>query len=197
MEGFSDGVFAVAITLLSLGLVVPSPADRVHTLAHGLLAEWPSYAAYLIAFLTIGIIWINHHVALQRLRRPDHALAMLNLLLLLTVTTIPFTAHLAATYLRQDASGTLATAVFSADMLWMSASFAAFNWFMLFRRRELLDPNFAEIPPKQVLIRAAAGVIPYTLATGLAFISPYISLVIIGLTAVYYTMPIAAGEPST
>jgi uncharacterized membrane protein len=197
MEGFSDGVFAVAITLLSLGLVVPSPDDRRHTLAHGLLAQWPSYVAYFVAFLTIGIIWINHHVALRRLVRPDHALLILNLMLLLSITTIPFGANLMATYLRQDdADAKLAAAVFSADMLWMSVSFVTFNWFAVFRRRALLEPGVAEMMPGKALIRAGIGMIPYSLAIALAFLSPYISLAIIGVTAIYYALPIASGALS-
>jgi uncharacterized membrane protein len=61
LEAFSDGVFAIAITLLVLDLKVPAPGSG--RLGHELLAQWPSYAAYVISFLTIGIIWINHHAA--------------------------------------------------------------------------------------------------------------------------------------
>src|SRR5580704_15112559 len=75
LEAFSDGVIAVAITLLVLNIGVPSFAEtKHHGLAHALWRNWPVYAAFLTSFLTIGIIWINHHVAIRRLREPDHAI---------------------------------------------------------------------------------------------------------------------------
>jgi uncharacterized membrane protein len=90
VEAFSDGVIAVAITLLALDLRVPDPAAH-GGLAHALAAQWPNYAAYLVTFLTIGIIWINHHAMLRRLVSVDHTILVLNLLLLLTVVILPFT----------------------------------------------------------------------------------------------------------
>ena len=99
LEAFSDGVIAVAITLLVLNIDVPhlKPGE---TLAHGLLDQWPSYAAYVTSFLTIGIIWINHHVMVGRLREADHAISFLNLLLLMSIAILPFATNLMAAYLR-------------------------------------------------------------------------------------------------
>jgi uncharacterized membrane protein len=97
MEAFSDGVIAVAITLLVLNIVVPRPGEG--HLAHELVEQWPSYAAYATSFLTIGIIWINHHAMLGRLREPDHAILILNLLLLMWIGVLPFATNLRATYL--------------------------------------------------------------------------------------------------
>ena len=94
LEAFSDGVFAIAVTLLVLDLGVPAPG--IGSLGHELLAQWPSYAAYVISFLTIGIIWINHHAAFSRLRVVDHSILMWNLALLLTVSVLPFTTSLMA-----------------------------------------------------------------------------------------------------
>ena len=86
LESFSDGVLAVAITLLVLDLKPPNSSH----LGHGLLADWPHYAAYVTSFVTIGIIWINHHVMIGRLRQTDHAILMLNIVLLLTIAALPF-----------------------------------------------------------------------------------------------------------
>ena len=69
LEAFSDGVFAIAITLLVLELDVPHPADG--GLAHALAEQWPAYAAYVVSFLTIGIIWINHHAVMANLVAVD------------------------------------------------------------------------------------------------------------------------------
>ena len=81
----------MAITLLVLNISVPEPGHYTGTLAHQLAIKWPSYAAYATSFLTIGIIWINHHVMIGRLREADHVILILNLVLLLTVGVLPFT----------------------------------------------------------------------------------------------------------
>ena len=65
LEAFSDGVFAIAITLLVIELH-PPVLEPGETLAHGLWLEWPSYVAYLVSFLTIGVIWLNHHRVFTR-----------------------------------------------------------------------------------------------------------------------------------
>ncbi len=93
LEAFSDAVIAVAATLLVLNLVVPPPGSH-HSLAHALGREWPSYGAYAISFITIGIIWINHHVMIGRLREPDHSILILNLVLLMTIGLLPFATNL-------------------------------------------------------------------------------------------------------
>jgi uncharacterized membrane protein len=89
LESFSDGVFAVAITLLVLGIDVPDVGPH-DSLGHALLGNWPQYAAYVVSFLTIGIIWINHHAMISRLRAADHTILILNLLLLMTIAVLPF-----------------------------------------------------------------------------------------------------------
>src|ERR671937_1127352 len=88
LEAFSDGVFSIAATLLVLELRVPAP-DPVG-LAAALLRQWPSYAVYAVSFLTIGIIWVNHHALFDLLRKVDRPLLFLNLLLLLCVAAVPF-----------------------------------------------------------------------------------------------------------
>src|SRR6059058_6230283 len=88
-EAFSDGVIAVAITLLALDLRVPG-AGSAASLAHQLGEQWPSYAAYVVSFLTIGIIWINHHAMLRRVVGVDHTIVMLNIVLLMTIVVLPF-----------------------------------------------------------------------------------------------------------
>jgi uncharacterized membrane protein len=112
LEAFSDGVIAVAITLLALDLHVPDPAGP-GTLAHRLAEQWPNYAAYMVSFLTIGIIWINHHAMLRRLVGVDHAILLLNLVLLLTIVVLPFSTALMAEYLRASHGQNLAAGVWS------------------------------------------------------------------------------------
>ena len=132
LEAFSDGVFAIAITLLVLDLHVPKPGSG--ELGHELLAQWPSYAAYVITFLTIGIIWINHHAAFSRLRSVDHSILIWNLLLLLTVGILPFTTSLMAAYLKEGSGERLAAAIYGASFLLMGAVFVGANRQILLRR---------------------------------------------------------------
>src|SRR4051794_4436924 len=98
MEAFSDGVFAIVITLLILDVKVPTSAGG--HLGRALAQQWPQYAAYLISFFVVGIIWLNHHAVVQLLDRTDHTLQVLNLLLLLPVSVLPWPTAVLAEYLR-------------------------------------------------------------------------------------------------
>ncbi len=85
------------------------------------------YAAYVTSFLTIGIIWINHHVMIRRLREPDHMILFLNLLLLMSIAVLPFATSLMAAYLRESSGQHLAAAIYSGSLLLMAVCFAALN----------------------------------------------------------------------
>ena len=189
LEAFSDGVFAIAITLLVLDIHVPEPGSG--ELGHELLAQWPSYAAYVITFLTIGIIWINHHAAFSRLRNVDHSILMLNLVLLLTVSVLPFTTSLMAAYLKEGSGERLAAGVYGASFLVMGAVFALTNRQILLRRPQLLKEPIPPETARRLLHLAALGQIPYLLAVALAIVSPYVTLAICALTAIYYSLPVA------
>jgi uncharacterized membrane protein len=190
LEAFSDGVFAIAITLLVLDIHVPEPGSG--DLGHELLAQWPSYAAYVISFITIGIIWINHHAAFSRLRAVDHSILILNLLLLLSVGILPFTTSLMATYLKEGSGEGLAAAIYGASFLVMGGFFVLANRQILLRRPRLLREPIAPEAARRTLQFAALGQIPYGLAVVLAFVSPYITLVICAACAVYYALPVAS-----
>jgi uncharacterized membrane protein len=196
LEAFSDGVFAIAITLLVLELHVPEPGSG--ELGHELLQQWPSYVAYVITFITIGIIWINHHAAFGRLRAVDHSILMWNLILLLTVSVLPFTTALMAEYLKEGEGERLAAGIYGASFLVMGGVFVLANRQILLRRPQLLKESLAPEQARRLLYFAALGQIPYVLAVALAVVSPYVTLVICALTAVYYSLPIAtrgAGTP--
>ncbi len=106
VEAFSDGVFAIAVTLLVLEFKVPHDAGR--SLRELLLAQWPSYFAFVTSFATIGIMWINHHRMFNYLRRTDHGLLILNAVLLLGVTFVPYPTAVVATYLGHEGQKTAA-----------------------------------------------------------------------------------------
>jgi len=193
LEAFSDGVFAIAITLLVLDIHVPEARSGV-SLAHQLGAQWPSYAAYLTSFLTIGIIWINHHAMIRRLRAVDHTIMTLNLLLLLTIGVLPFTTALVAAYVKQGHGQHLAAAIYSGSYLLMSIVFAATNRHILFAKVRLHRVELAERERRSIIARGVAGLAPYLLATGLAAVSAYAALAICGAVAVFYALPVASAD---
>jgi TMEM175 potassium channel family protein len=187
LEAFSDGVIAVAATLLVLNITVPDPATHPH-LGHALAQMWPSYVAYATSFLTIGIIWVNHHAMIGRLRQPDHVILVINLGLLLWIGVLPF-----ATNLMQGQGDHLAAAVYSGSFLAMAITFAALNHHILYTKSHLLSVTMTDERRRQVIVRSVIGVVPYTFATAIAPLSAYATLAICTALAGYYALPIASG----
>jgi TMEM175 potassium channel family protein len=199
LEAFSDGVLAVAITLLVLNLHVPSaqPSIGGHhapSLGHQLVQMWPQYAAYVTSFLTIGIIWVNHHAMISRLREADHVILILNLFLLMSIAVLPFATDLMAQYLKASSGQHLAAAVYSGAFVLMSICFSALNRHILFMKVHLLKDAPSERWRRTALRRSTLGLIPYLLATALAAVSPYLTLAICGALAVFYALPFASGQ---
>jgi uncharacterized membrane protein len=185
LEAFSDGVFAVAITLLALNLGVSGPGLHQPGLAAQLGAHWPAFAAYAVSFATIGIIWVNHHALFKNFSEIDRTLLFLNLLLLFFVVTIPFATSTIAAYLTHgghDAS--LAAAIFQGVFVGMSVSFAGLFWWGI--RRGHMKTAFTPESGRRATIRFSIGNVAYLAAIGIAFFSATASLIISGLVAVYY-----------
>ena len=193
VEGFSDAVIAVAITLLALEIRVPATSSH-NTLAHNLGAEWPDYAAYVVSFLTIGIIWINHHAMLRRLVRVDHTILILNIVLLMTIGLLPFTTALMAKYLNASGGEHLAAAIFGGSFLLMAASFMTLQRHLLLRKTHLLEERLTPPVRRAVLRRNTAGILPYVVATAGAIISPYVTLGICGAIAIFYALPATTSD---
>jgi uncharacterized membrane protein len=201
LEAFSDGVIAVAITLLVLNIQVPvvntQAAHGCRTLGCELADQWPVYAAYVVSFLTIGIIWINHHVMIRRLREPDHMILFLNLLLLMSIALLPFATSLMAAYLRKSEGQHLAAAIYSGAFLVMALFFTALNRHLLLVKPHRLREQLPLKRRRQILARSVSGVIPYAIATALAVVSSYLTLAICGALAAFYALPISSGGEST
>lgn len=194
LEAFSDGVIAVAITLLVLDLRVPAPSAHHAALATGLGRQWPSYVAYAVSFATIGIIWINHHAVILRLRQVDSTILVINLMLLMTIAILPFATSLMATYLTQVQGEHLAAALYAGALLLMSLAFSVFNWQVLLRRPHLLHAHLEPTRRREILKRTVSGIVPYAVATAIAPFSPYATLVICAAVAVFYALPVSRPE---
>ena len=183
LEAFSDGVFAIAITLLVLELNVPA-GDH---LWDQLKDEWPSFAAFFVSFWVIGIIWVNHHGVLDHLARADRGVLYLNLLLLFTVVFIPFPTALLAEHLKSGQDEHVAALIYSGTFFAMGASFG-FLWTYISRRRALLGVELTDEQVRQTTARFLIGNPIYALAVAFSLISPAIVLVIVALLAVYYAV---------
>jgi uncharacterized membrane protein len=183
LEAFSDGVFAVAATLLVLNLHVGSGGG----LAHALAKEWPHYATYVVSFVTIGIIWMNHHAQFNRIDHPDRTLMVLNLILLMFVTLIPFPTGLLADHLRSGSDEHVAAAVYAATLLAMSIGF--FSTYVWAAHRRLFAAWVGKQDVGYLVLRNGLGLIVYAIAIAVAFASATVSLALCGLVAVYYLHP--------
>ena len=181
-EAFSDGVFSIAATLLVLDLKVPQAnGDLLSALAR----QWPAYASYAVSFLTIGIIWMNHHTIFAHLRRVDRPLQVLNLLLLLVVALIPFPTSILATYLESGHDQAAAGAIYGLVMTAMGLSFGSL-WMYVLRLDDLRITTISAARKRQLLLRFAVGTPIYAAGIGLAFVSARLSLLIYAALAIYY-----------
>ncbi len=186
LEAFSDGVLAIAITLLVLDLRVPDvPAGS--TLGRELGAEWTSYLAYVVSFLVIGIIWLNHHALFTLVARVDRQTLVANLLLLLVVSAIPFPTRLIAEYVRDPGPGRTAALVYSGTMLLMSFAFSALFLTVTRRGGVLLHEPISSRQRLRRWAQFGAGGVVYALTLVVALVSPLACLAVHGVLALYYS----------
>lgn len=196
VEAFSDGVFAIVITILVLELKVPE--GQGDELWHGLWEQWPHYAAYIVSFLIIGVMWVNHHTIFSHLKRVDRPLLFLNLLVLMVVSVIPYTTNVLAEHLVDDDSANVAAILYSAWTVVYALAFLAFWWYVtqvghLFH--ETVDKDGA----RATRMRFGLGAIAYPLTVVLSFFSAPLTLVAHFLIALYYAanqipIPLVIGE---
>src|SRR5438874_8660030 len=123
MEAFSDGVFAIAITLLVLEISVPK--DSFDHLWRAIANQWPSYLAYATSFLTIGGLWLAHHGIFRRLAYGDQVVIRFNLALLMTISFLPFPTKLMAEALHESSGQTPAVLFYGASLLVITTLVAA------------------------------------------------------------------------
>ena len=194
LEAFSDGVLAIAVTLLALALPTPA-AGYKHSLAHYLAANWPSYAAYLSSFLIIGIIWINHHALFVTVTVVTRWAVLANLFLLLCVVSIPYATSLLAQYLRSGGwDAKVAAAIYSGVALGMAVGFTVL-FELLGRAAMAADPSLSRAAHVAGLRRFSAGVIPYVVSVGVSFISAPATLALQFALAGYYLFDQLGGGP--
>jgi len=183
VEAFSDGVFAVAITLLIFNIQVDKAAPG--DLFNALMAAWPKYAAYVASFLTIGVMLMNHHGLFSRIARLNRPLLFLNLLLLMAIVFLPFpTAQLGANILvPQDAP--TAASFYAASAVLIAVFFNAF-WAYLFTHPDLLSPDVDREAALRSWPRFSIGLLAYLICIPLGQVSPIGVIIVCAAMAVYY-----------
>jgi len=184
LQALIDGVFAIALTLLVLDLPKPPHSMR---LVHDLLQQWPSYVAYLVSFVTLGILWIEHHGMMGAVRSINRRFLERTLAFLLFISVIPWPTALAADYAKQGFGDARAVAIlYAATMLMMGLTFA-WGWRYLTIHSELVaEPARGAFPAGTR--RALLGGLVYLLAIGVAFISPLSSFAIDAAVAAYFAI---------
>lgn len=183
IEAFSDGMFAIAITLLILEVKAPSPAAG--HLASALLQQWPSYLAFLLSFFYIGVMWMNHHRMFTHIRRSNDTLLILNLLLLLGVTAVPFPTAVLASHLGTQDQKT--AAVFYNAVYTVIAVFFNVLWRYAVRH-ELLDKRLAA-SADLISRQYAVGPLMYLVCLVLAFVDVRLSIGVNVALAIYFALP--------
>jgi uncharacterized membrane protein len=196
VEAFSDGVFAVAITLLVLnihGLNNPAnpPPDfgshSILTLSALLRGQWPTYLAFATSFATIGVMWINHHRLFTHIKHVDTNLFALNLFLLFVIVFIPFPTALLASYITHPEDH-LAALLYSATGIVLAISFSLL-WRYASHKNRLLGENVDQEAVQAITNQYRLGPLFYVLAFVLAFIYVPASVVLTLLLALFFALP--------
>jgi uncharacterized membrane protein len=183
---FSDGVFAIAITLLALDLRLP-PHDGPMTsaaLAQALIRTLPRLGTFFLSFQVIGVFWLAHHRMFSMIRGFDRRLALLNLLFLMTIAFLPFPTALIGEYI----SLTPAAVLYGASLVATSAT-ANLLWAYAARGRRMIAPEATEADVRASTVRGLVTLILFLLSIPVAFVRPGLAPVAWALTA--FTTPLA------
>jgi uncharacterized membrane protein len=186
VEAFSDGVFAIAITLLILEIKIPKPSDGA--LGNQLLRQWPSYFAFLISFAFIGVMWINHHRLFTHIKRCNNTLMILNLLLLLGVTIVPFPTAVLASHIGFPDQRTAAL-LYNGVYVFIAIIFNLLWRYAVSRNHHLLGKEVDKENVGRISKQYAFGPLLYLFCAALAWISVPASLGANVLLATFFALP--------
>jgi uncharacterized membrane protein len=188
VEAFSDGVFAIAITLLVLELKIPQENHEPGTLYRQLLEQWPMYFAFLTSFVTIGIMWLNHHRLFTLIERCTHSLILLNTLLLLGVTVVPFPTAVVAENLRDPINERTAALLYNGWFLCIAIVFNVL-WRYASGGGRLLGATVDQAAVVAQTRQYMFGPLFYALAWGVAWINATLSIAINLALALFFALP--------
>ena len=196
-EAFSDGVFAIAITLLVLEVNVPETA--FDDLWHGIADQWPAYLSYATSFITIGGIWMAHHGMFRRLDYANRRLMVVNLLLLMAVAFLPFPTKLMAEAIHSVDAERAAAVFYGGSLLVISLLFSTL-WGSVARDRHLLKPDVGDEEIRAIALGAAPNIGFYIAVLSLAIVAPRVAVfgyLVIAIVAVLRVPGDEKGTPTS
>jgi uncharacterized membrane protein len=187
MEAFSDGVFAIAITLLVLEIAV-NPQAGEQDLLRAVLDQWPSYLAYLVSFSTVGALWLAHNAITEYLERADATLLRLNLLLLMVVSFLPFPTKLLGEFIQKNQAERVAATIYGLN-LFLASGLVAVLWRYAVRER-LVRPDADDTEVQLLTRRLTPGLGGYVVLIVLGLFRPVAAVVGYLVIAVFFILPI-------
>jgi uncharacterized membrane protein len=191
LETFSDGVFAIAITLLVLGIGVPEPDAP---LVPALVGQWPAFMAYVVSFLTIGIMWINHHQLFILIGRSNMTFALIHVVFLMFIAFLPYSTDVMAERLGSGADEVAATLLYGGTMVAIAVMYNVIWLYAAGNGGRLLRSGIEE----QIRLAGARGYqyapFGYLAITLLAFVNPLISLAGFAAYAIYWALPVSGPQ---
>jgi uncharacterized membrane protein len=181
LETFSDGVFAIAVTLLILDVRLSGHGSVSHQLTHA----WPSYAAYAISFLTLGIVWVNHHTVFRQIGRVDRTFLFINVVFLMVIAFSPFPTRVLAEHMREQSKP--AAFAYGLTFTAMAVSYGAL-WFYAAAGRRLITEEADPRVVSGISRSFAPGSLIYLLATLSALLSAYLAVGLFAAIALFYVL---------
>ncbi len=188
LEAFSDGVFAIAITLLVLDLAIPATTHSARNLLDAIGDEWPGYLGYIVSFATVGAVWLGHNAITDYLERADTALLRLNLLLLLFVSFLPFPTRLLSEYVSREQAERVASTFYglvllaAASLLWLLWRYA--------RHAGLVRPDANDEEITLLTQRLTPGLAGYGLVIVIGLFVPVAAVVGYLIIALFFLIPV-------
>jgi len=191
LEAFSDGVFAIAITLLVLEIRLPDShqIEALGGLGRTLLGLWPSYLGYVVSFVVAGIMWANHHNVIRLVARVDHGLMVWNLLLLMAISFTPFPTAVMAEHLPHAGWDRNVAVAFYCGSFTLTAFFYNLMWRHVARNRHLLRPHVSGAQVDAITRAYRPGTFIYGFATAVAFANVVAALAIVFGLALFFILP--------
>jgi len=188
LEAFSDGVFAIAITLLVLDLAVPAATNSVQDLLHSIVDEWPGYLGYVVSFATIGALWLGHNAITDYLEQANTTLLRLNLLLLLFVSFLPFPTRLLSDYVTKGNAEKVASTFYGLTLL-VAAALLSLLWRYALHAR-LVRPDVKDQEVTLLTQRLSPGLAGYGLFIVTGLFVPFVAVIGYLVIALFFLLPV-------
>jgi len=188
IEGFSDGVFSIAVTLLVLDLHAPvnTTFKTCNEFLTFLKLQWPTYFAFTLSFLSIFILWVNHHKIFKQIYVRNTAITFANGLILFFVSTVSYPTALLSKYYNSPLEN-LVVAIYTGLFTLLNLSYI-FLWYCATKNKNLLIPNITDATIKKISLNYLYGLPVYIIAFILSFIEPRISLILCGLLLIFWAL---------